>query len=178
MDQHDIPEIEPAADDEPLVSLFRHNLWANLTLLDACAALDEAGLATAAVGTYGTIYDTLRHIVGAEQGYLVHLTGRRPERRITREDRPDVATLRELARQTGVALIAVAAAATPDDVATLHWDDKRWPYPFGLILNQVINHATEHRAQVMTILTQLGIEPPDLSGWTYAEPRIAPLPEE
>lgn len=173
---NNVPEIEPMPGDAPLVLLFRHNLWANLTLLDACAALDEAGLETAAIGTYGAIYDTLRHIVGAEQGYLIHLTGRQPEQRLRREDRPDVATLRELARQTGAALIDVAASATPDDVAYLSWDNQRWPYTFGMILNQVINHATEHRAQVMTILTQLGIEPPDLSGWFYAEQYITPLP--
>ncbi|MCP4140149.1 MAG: hypothetical protein GY755_07650 [Chloroflexi bacterium] len=29
------------------------------------------------------------------------------------------------------------------------------------------NHAIEHRSQIMTILTQLGIQPPDLDGWTY-----------
>jgi uncharacterized damage-inducible protein DinB len=39
--------------------------------------------------------------------------------------------------------------------------------PKTVILTQVINHATEHRAQVMVILTQLGIEPPDLSSWSY-----------
>jgi uncharacterized damage-inducible protein DinB len=39
--------------------------------------------------------------------------------------------------------------------------------PKTIILTQVINHATEHRAQVMVLLTQLGIEPPDLQGWTY-----------
>jgi len=33
----------------------------------------------------------------------------------------------------------------------------------------VINHATEHRAQIMAILTQLGIQPPDLDGWSYFE---------
>lgn len=172
---NDVPEIEPLPGDAPLVFLFRHNLWANLTLLDACAALDEAGLGTAAVGTYGAIHDTLRHIVGAEQGYLFQMTGRWPERRLVKDERPDVATLRELGRQTGVALIDVAAAATPDDVIYLHWDDKRWPYPLGMILNQVINHATEHRAQVLTIMTQLGLAPPDLSGWAFAEPRVAPL---
>jgi uncharacterized damage-inducible protein DinB len=31
----------------------------------------------------------------------------------------------------------------------------------------VINHATEHRAQIMAILTQLGITPPELDSWSY-----------
>jgi uncharacterized damage-inducible protein DinB len=38
-----------------------------------------------------------------------------------------------------------------------------------LILIQAINHGTEHRSQVATILTQLGIQPPGMDGWTYFE---------
>ena len=36
-------------------------------------------------------------------------------------------------------------------------------------LTQVINHATEHRAQIMAILTHLGIQPPELDSWGYFE---------
>ncbi len=50
--------------------------------------------------------------------------------------------------------------------------------PSGLILTQAINHATEHRAQIMTILTQLGIEPPDLSGWAFSNTFVTPIPIE
>ena len=49
------------------------------------------------------------------------------------------------------------------------WDDQAWrQLPASIILIQAINHATEHGAHVMTIITQLGIEPPDVSGWEYA----------
>jgi uncharacterized damage-inducible protein DinB len=41
--------------------------------------------------------------------------------------------------------------------------------PVWLLLLQAINHATEHRAQVAAILTQQGIEPPGMDGWTYHE---------
>ena len=37
----------------------------------------------------------------------------------------------------------------------------------GLLLLQAVNHATEHRSQIATILTQLGVEPPDMSGWRF-----------
>ena len=39
--------------------------------------------------------------------------------------------------------------------------------PAALFLLQAINHATEHRAQIATTLTQLGIEPPVLDGWAF-----------
>jgi uncharacterized damage-inducible protein DinB len=36
-------------------------------------------------------------------------------------------------------------------------------------LLQAVNHGTEHRSQVATILTQLGVVPPEMDGWTYFE---------
>jgi uncharacterized damage-inducible protein DinB len=38
-------------------------------------------------------------------------------------------------------------------------------------LIQAINHATEHRSQVATILTQLGIQPPEMDVWAFADER-------
>jgi uncharacterized damage-inducible protein DinB len=32
---------------------------------------------------------------------------------------------------------------------------------------QAINHATEHRSQIFTILTQQGVEPPSVDGRTF-----------
>jgi uncharacterized damage-inducible protein DinB len=115
--------------------------------------------------------------VAAEQGYLRRLTGRQPEPPLGPEDNPDVATLRTYARHFGEGLIAAAASTAPADVVPLEWDDQQWPVPASLILTQVINHATEHRAQVMTILTQQGIEPPDLSAWAYIEEHVTPTTE-
>jgi uncharacterized damage-inducible protein DinB len=43
---------------------------------------------------------------------------------------------------------------------------KRHDLLAGLMV-QVLNHSTEHRTQVSTIITQLGIEPPAMTGWTY-----------
>ena len=39
--------------------------------------------------------------------------------------------------------------------------------PVSLFLLQAVNHGTEHRSQVATILTQLGVEPPEMDGWAY-----------
>lgn len=170
---------EPVTGDNPLVTLFRHNLWANLNLIDACTALDAGQLATRAVGVYGTLYDTLHHIVRAEQHYLALLTGRKTVYPLRREQSPEIAVIREQARLAGEGLIAYAAVVTPD--AQGYGDDDEdenivWPIPAGFLLTQVVNHATEHRAQVMTLLSQLGIEPPDLSGWKYMDDTVVVTP--
>ena len=167
-DVRESPDVWPHG-ETALETLFRHNLWANMALFDACAALDEAQLATTATGTYGTIYDTLSHIARAEQGYLYHLTGGSPTARLSREGKLSVDVLREHLRLFGESLIAVAAEVEPLAIATMRDEEGNWAIPAGVVLTQVINHATEHRAHIMTILTQTGIEPPDLSGWAFGD---------
>jgi uncharacterized damage-inducible protein DinB len=41
---------------------------------------------------------------------------------------------------------------------------------------QVINHATEHREQITSMLSALGVTPPNLDGWSYGEVAKALLP--
>ena len=36
-------------------------------------------------------------------------------------------------------------------------------------LMQAIHHATDHRSHIATVLSQIGIRPPDLSVWAYDE---------
>lgn len=181
MDTRAQPKPEQPAGDIPFVVLFRHNLWANLRLIDACAALEVAQLAVTATGTYGSIYDTLHHIARAEQSYLMILTGRQPETRLRFDRATNMAEIREQARLAGEGFIAYAASVAPSDVGYADDDEDEnlvWPIPAGMVLTQVVNHATEHRAQIMTILTQQAIEPPDLSGWAFIDNTvtITPIP--
>jgi uncharacterized damage-inducible protein DinB len=37
----------------------------------------------------------------------------------------------------------------------------------GVIVAQVLYHGNEHRSQVNTILTTLGLDPPDVEAWAY-----------
>src|SRR5829696_7071751 len=53
-----------------LADAFGHHIWATLRVIDACAALQPGQLETAVAGTFGPIIDTIRHLVGADCGYL------------------------------------------------------------------------------------------------------------
>ena len=45
---------------------FAHHAWATLQVMDACEALTSEQLETMVPGTFGSIIDTMRHIVGAD----------------------------------------------------------------------------------------------------------------
>ena len=53
------------------------------------------------------------------------------------------------------------------DTVEIDWDGVLRDVPKTILLPQAINHATEHRAQIMAILPQLGIQPPELDSWSY-----------
>jgi uncharacterized damage-inducible protein DinB len=151
----------------PIVTLFRHNLWANLRLLDACIGLTDEQLEATLIGSFGSIRSTLFHIVSAEGNYGSLLTGEPRNEKLKRGQNPTLSELRNLAKMTGEQLCEVAARTTATDMTYPEWDGRRWPVPAATVLTQAINHGTEHRAQVSAILTQLGIEPPEMDGWTY-----------
>ncbi len=81
-----------------------------------------------------------------------------------------IAEMLESVRTSGAGLIEWAPKVQADDTVQVDWEDGTLrDVPKAIYLTQVINHATEHRAQIMAILTQLGIQPPDLDSWSYFE---------
>lgn len=149
-----------------LAKLFEHNHWANLRAIAACADLDDARLDATVPGTAGSIRDTLMHIAGAEQRYVMRLSGRQPTYG-ERDGWPGAETLRRALDESGRALIDLAERADPDEVLRGEYQGNPYELPVAIVYAQAINHATEHRSQIATILTQQGVEPPDFSSWAW-----------
>jgi uncharacterized damage-inducible protein DinB len=161
--------------EQPLVDLFRHHLWANMRLLDSCERLSDSQLDATAHGTFGSIRATLSHLAGAEESYLARLTGERLADALSEDAPATSAEIRAHLRRSGEGLIEIAHRAGTLGSIRVAWGGKVWQVPPGVILAQAINHATEHRTQINTIITQQQIEPPDLDGWAYV---IANIPTE
>lgn len=152
---------------DSLTVLFRHNLWANVRLLKKCAELTAEQLDAGLNGTYGTIRDTLQHLVTAERSYLSRISTGQPYRRPKDALPLSIGEMTEQAALSGSGLVEWALKVQPEETVRVDWEGAPRDVPKTILLTQAINHATEHRAQVMTILTQLGIQPPDLDGWTF-----------
>ena len=168
------PAKEATAMSESLVELFKHNVWANQRLFEACEDRSDAQLDATMVGTFGSIRNTLMHIVGAQERYVSALTEAEPvSMNRERAPFPGVSELRHAAHTSGEALVELSAQAPDGATVTTMWRGAAYTLPIWLLLVQAINHATEHRAQVSAILTQQGIEPPSMDGWTYHEDRFS-----
>ncbi len=153
---------------EILSEPFKHHLWANLNLLEACERLPDDALDAGATGTYGTIRDTLVHLFAAEERYLTAMAGRgEPDDPLKEGTFPGMAELKRRALAGGEELIGLAENVVSNEIIRVERDGRRYEIPISIFFAQAINHGTDHRAHVCTVLTQQGIEPPNLDVWTY-----------
>lgn len=157
---------------------FAHHVWATLQLLDTCLVLTPEQLGTSVPGTYGSILDTLRHTVGADSSYLFALTGGRVP--TIDEDAMGLGDLRAVMEGNGAAWNELLAQnLDPDVIVTRVRDDGSQSLaPLGIRIAQALHHGTDHRSQVCTALTNLGVAPPAIDVWDFAwtEGRLSEIP--
>ena len=157
-----------------LEKIFEHNNWANLKIIEACYALSDAQLdAVPQTATKGTIRRTLEHLVHSQQHYLDLLTLPVEARLKTK---PAFAELVQVANTSGEKLIALVRGE-PNQFPTtrIQTEDGYWVEPW-VVMVQIINHATEHREQISSMLTALGVTPPDMDGWSIGDATHALVP--
>jgi uncharacterized damage-inducible protein DinB len=156
-----------------LVKLFEHNNWANSQIIQACSALSDEQLdAEPQSATIGSIRQTLMHLVTSQHGYLSLLTLPVEARRAIS---PAFAELQQAASISGEGLLALARESGNYPKTQLQTTDGYFVEPW-VVMVQVINHATEHREQISSMLSALGVTPPNLDGWSYGEVTNALIP--
>ena len=160
---------------------FAHHVWATVRLIDACLPLTPAQLATSVPGTYGSIIQTLRHLVDGDGFYLYCLTGDRAHAIDT--DHMDLRELQSAIKTSGAAWSRLLALPADPDAITLEQDDDGFERraTMGIRFAQALHHGTDHRSQICTALTNLGIEPPIIDVWEFGKKagrNVETMPQE
>lgn len=156
--------------NDVLRAMFEHHFWATETLIDHLETLPEERLDTSVPGTYGSMIDTLAHLVGADDRYLVRLRDPSPPQM---QDRVDVslaelrAELSDHRRRWAEALGALERGELSARIMDHQGDYPDTPDAEGLLLIQAIHHGNDHRTQICSTLGALGEEVPELDGWSY-----------
>ena len=96
------------------------------------------------------------------------------------EETMDLPALRAAMAANGpVWATVIAGDLDPDEVLVRRRDDGSESHaPLGIRLAQVVHHGTDHRSQVCTALTNLGVTPPEIDAWDFAwsEDRLVEVP--
>jgi uncharacterized damage-inducible protein DinB len=145
--------------NEALVELFKHKTWATLLVIEALQGVDADVLDLTTPGTYGTIRDTLQHLVAADESYLATITGEQPAHPLPDAQVP-LQTLADLTRELGPRWDALARdpGAASREVTTRDG----WRTPAAIPIAQAIHHAECHRGHVLSVIGAHGIELPGL----------------
>ncbi len=154
---------------DALRAMFDFHRWATEGLIDHLAELPKKRLDDAIPGTYGSIQQTLTHLLDADGRYLTRLRDPSPPPRVEREGVPlDQlrSELREHAERWEQALVDLDAGTL--DAAVLGAEDYPDTRPAeAMLLIQAIHHGNDHRTQIWSTLGAAGEEVPELDGWEY-----------
>jgi uncharacterized damage-inducible protein DinB len=147
-----------------LKRLLEYNRWANLRILDAAAALAEAELRREIASSFPSVLATLVHAMGAEWIWLERWKGTSPTALPGSDGLDSVAAVRSRWDEVWAEQQAFLAGLGSGDAGrAVHYrllsgePDSR---PLGELVRHVVNHATYHRGQLVTMLRQLGRTPP------------------
>jgi uncharacterized damage-inducible protein DinB len=161
-----------SAPDPSAIEFLRCNTWANQALIAYCETLTPEQLDHAGPGAYGSIRETLAHIVSGEASYFHILGGPAEVCAFKHDAATPLAALRAQAAEVGAALIDLAQRTPADARLSRRWLGTRWGNkkagyaPIALFI-QIVNHGAEHRTNITTILAGLGFAPPGVDGWAY-----------
>jgi uncharacterized damage-inducible protein DinB len=153
---------------------FAHHAWATERILDACADLTDEQREREIPAIFGSVLDTLRHLVDSDTWYLTCVSDGRFGRGRVDTSVFSFEEVRALAAENAAGwdrLIdeELATADPRTDVVSTSLDGSRRHMTLGVRLAQVVHHGSDHRSQLCTALTLLGAFVPDVDAWAYGD---------
>lgn len=159
-----------------LVTAADYNAWANSRLYNALRGLDDAARKQDRRGFFGSIHNTMNHILLADLIYRERLEGRPTS--FTRLDEvlhQDFASLEAAHRANDAWYAGFCRALDPARLdGTLAFkavgmdSDEYFALPLRLCLTNLFQHQIHHRGQVHHMVSHAGAAPPPLDVVKFA----------
>lgn len=149
---------------EALADLLNFHYWARDRLLDAVERLTREQFHQDLGNSFGSVRDTLAHVVAAESLWCSRWEGNPPSAHLSPEDFETVQDVRVRWAHEEARVRDFVNRLGPEGIDRKieyeHFSGKPIGSVFWHMLQHVVNHATFHRGQVTSMLRQLGAEPP------------------
>lgn len=148
-------------------TMAAYNRWANGRLYDACAALSDADRKRDRAAFFGSIHNTLNHILVGDRAWLARIEGAggggTPLDAVLFDDFDELRRAREAEDdRIDRVLAAMSEERIAGDLAYSNLAGTPFRTPLRLVWTHVFNHQTHHRGQVHDMLGQAGTAPPEL----------------
>ena len=146
--------------------LIAFHYWARNRILDSVDALSPEQYTRELGGSFGSIRNTLVHMLFAECIWLSRWKGEAPPAALSPDKFPDVASLRDAWNDQESKLRYFFEPLDESGIQqsirykSILFAGQEVASPLWQMLQHVVNHATYHRGQVTNFLRQLGAAPP------------------
>lgn len=158
--------------------LFDFHYWATRRLLGVAMQLTPGHFTDPVAGSYGSVRNTLVHILSAEWGWLERCGGPRRGERLKPQDFPEVDALaRAWARVEEYVRSFLSVLGNADlgrQVEFAVGGGPRHSMPLGDLMQHAALHAMHHRGQAALLLRMLGYEPGGFDFLLYLVERQSP----
>ena len=146
-----------------LAYLFDYGYWANEKLFSVLARLTTEEFTRDVAGSYGSVRNTLVHVLSAEWGWIERCGGARRGPALKAADYPTVESLVRAWRLVERYARELLAALTDEDLGrTVEFSFGGEPgqvRTIGQLLHHAANHGVHHRGQAALLLRCLGHPP-------------------
>jgi uncharacterized damage-inducible protein DinB len=157
---------------QDVLALFDYGYWATWSLLAASSKTPPEAFTAPRTFTWRNLRDTLVHALDVEQSWRRRLQGAAREVWDTELSAEGFSSASELETYWRADAAEMTTWLTSlDDAALAAVVDlgPRDRFPMWFFLVHIVTHGVEQRRDVATILTQLGIEVPELEFLWYAD---------
>ena len=144
-----------------LQTLFEYGNWANRRLFQVMSQLQPEQFTQPVAGSYGSIRNTMVHVVSAEWGWLDRCGGPARGPALKPADYPTVQSLIETCSTVEVHVRGFLTRLKDSDLGRIVefvLAEKR-SMPLGELMQHAANHGVHHRGQVALLLRALGYTP-------------------
>jgi len=163
---------------EALRTMFDYDRLATGHLLDVTEALTSEQLNAPGGAGHGSIRETLIHQIVTQKRWLVWWDGSMPLNealsfQVDENDYPDIPAIRAFWQDVSDQTSRFLDGLSDEDVERNYHAELPWGLPptdFTLwwMMLHVINHGTQHRAEIAAMLTQAGHSPGDMDLLFYS----------
>ena len=162
-----------------LARLYDYSCWANQKLLGVVSQLTPDEFTRHVAGSYGSVRNTLVHILSAEWGWLDRCGGPPRGDRLKPEDFPTLESILAVWKRVEIEMRTfldnLHEERLTEDVTFAFGAGPTQSVARGDLLQHAVIHAVHHRGQISLLLRELGRTPVNVDFLDYAtERRTAP----
>jgi uncharacterized damage-inducible protein DinB len=159
-----------------LATLYDYSTWANAKLFRAMADLSAEAFVQPVAGSYGSVRNTLVHVMSTEWGWTSRCGGPPRPAKLNAADFPTPESVAKTWQTVEGHVRSFLASLSDDDLAR----EVSYPgsggatraMPLVELMHHAILHAMHHRGQVALLLRELGVAPGNVDLlFYYAERR-------